>query len=244
MKYHLSSSTLSVFAGMLLLVALQFSCEKVGTDGFYQAHPIVYFPSDSVQRFSFGTRFDDEYQLKIPVKLTGVLPQKSTRVNVRVVEDKTSAKIDENYRTIPSSFEIPAGSYDGELSLDLLRGNLSSTVLESVDLVLELEDSQDVKADLKQNKRIHLRIDNYLQEPYYWQYYESFFGAYSPIKFRKFLEYYDNDVQVFENKFASDFWYTMLQFKKVYDFFKAHPEYGDVHLPETLTLPYQPKNNN
>lgn len=243
MKHYFSHTYTKVLSAVLIAFTT-FSCsDTLRDEGFYNlSNRLVYFPSDSIQSFSFGTRFDNEATLNIPVKITGLTPDKNLSVNVRVVENLSTAKLNENYLQIPSNIEISKGQFDGIIPVKLLRGNLSGETLEKVRLVIELENSQDLKAELKNSKRVYVDIDNYLQEPYWWALgWGAPFGNYHPVKFRKMLEDFNNDVPTFEDAMINDYYSVLIKFIKVYDFFKSHPEYGDVFLPQSIYRPYTPK---
>lgn len=213
-------------------------------DGFYNANNSVYFSfktkADSLITYSFGPKWV-EYKrdtVKVPVKVTGFATKKDRVFKVIVDEKESTAIADRNYTPLSENFIIPADSLSGNINVIIWRDNLRSDSLVSIKIVLRLKATTDLDTNFGDNDKVTISYNNYLEEPYYWVYYEYNWGPFSKIKYQKFLEYYNGDPLKMYNALTSDFNGLSMNFIKVYDFFKAHPEYNQV-LPTYLYRPYK-----
>lgn len=237
----------------LLLVTLFFllsSCEKSDYDGmyskegFYDAENSVYFyfpeQQDTLVHYSFATDWVEHTRqiVKIPVRVTG-FPTSSPRT-FRIVVDKeaSSALPNKHYTPFDEQFQVLADSVNGYVDIEMWRDHLSSEKRDTVELVLRLESTLELQSVFLENKKVTILIDDYLQEPYFWIWYEYYWGPYSATKYRKFLEYYDGEPAKLEDALITDFSGLSINFLKVYEFFKAHPEYEQI-LPDSPYYPYQ-----
>lgn len=232
------------------LAILFFSCQKIeysgeySKDGFYNTGNKVYFyfaeQKDSINHYSFGAEWIEHTRqiVKIPVKITGLPSKKPLTFKVSVDEKASTAKVNKHYTAFSGEFQIPADSVKGYLNVEVWREHLSSDKKDSIRLVLQLENTPDLQAAFPENKKVIITMDDYLEEPFYWVYYSFYWGPYSQIKYRKFLEYYDGNPVKMYDALQNDFNGLSMNFVKVYRFFEAHPEYNQV-LPDFLYIPYQ-----
>lgn len=229
----------------LFLLAGLGSCNPIdydGTyspDGYYELHQrgvtqAVYFDrknvQDSLQLVSFGPLFEDETELKIPVKITGFPTNKNLHYSVKVNEKLSTAKQGKHYKNLPTSFEIAPKSLEGGFDITLLRGDLKEEEDQFVMLVLELQSTNELLAAFPEKKKLYIKIDNYLAPPLYWPFFhQTVLGNYTPTKFRKLLTYYNGSLEEYKQRAESlqaDWDYLSVKLKETYDFFKAHPEYN------------------
>ena len=172
------------------------------------------------------------------MRITGLPSKTPLTFKVTVDEKASTAKPDKHYTPVSGEFQIPADSINGYVNVEMWRDNLSSDKKDDIRLVLNLENTSQLQASFPENKKVVITIDNYLEEPPYWVYYTYYWGPYSQIKYRKFLEYYDGDPLKWADALLNDFNGLSMNFVKVYRFFEAHPEYNQV-LPDFLYIPYQ-----
>lgn len=213
-------------------------------DGFYNAENSVYFSfktkADSLITYSFGPKWVEYTKdtIQVPVKVTGLAVNKDRTFKVYVDEKESTAVVNKNYTPLSENFVIPADSLSGNINVIIWRDNLRSDTLAPVKIVLRLQATSDLETNFGENDKVTISYNNYLEEPYYWVYYEYFWGPYSKIKCQKFLEYYDSDPVNLYNAMMNDFNEVSMNFIKVYDFFVAHPEYNQ-ELPSYVYRPYK-----
>lgn len=237
-----------VAAAVVILFA---SCQKMAyegefsKDGFYHGNNKIYFhfdqQSDTLQRYSFGTEWVEHTRqvVKVPVRIAGFPSDKPMTFKVSVDEKNSTAVANKHYTAFSGEFVIPADSVNGYVEIEVWRDNLSIEKKDEAQLVLLLEKTADLEPAFPESNRVIVSVDDYLEEPYFWIYYAYYWGPYSRVKYLKFLEYYDRDPKKLEDALMrGDFTGVSMNFLKVYEFFKAHPEYG-VELPDNPYYPFQ-----
>ncbi|MDO5664099.1 MAG: DUF4843 domain-containing protein [Bacteroidia bacterium] len=244
MKTKYSLIILSVVA-ILLASCQKFAYDgEFSKDGFYESNNKVYFhfaeQSDTLTRYSFGTEWVEytRHIVKVPVRISGLPANKALTFKVSVDTDESTAIANKHYTPFSGEFQVPADSVNGYMEVEVWRENLPADKMDSIRLVLRLESTSDLQTTFSQYTKAVITIDDYLEEPYFWVWYSYYWGPYSRAKYIKFLEYYDGDPKKFEATLAEgDFYGMQANFVKVYEFFKAHPEYNEV-LPDFLFNPY------
>lgn len=242
--------TIHYLSIITITAALFLSCRQIdyqgeySKDGFYQGSQSVYFyfakQTDTLKRYSFGTDWVEHKRqiVKVPVRITGLPAKTPLTFKVTVDENASSAKPNQHYTPFSGEFQIKPDYVNGYVEIEVWRDNLSSNEKTPVRLVLNLQNTAQLQAAFPDNRKVVVAIDDYLAEPYYWVYYTYYWGPYSQIKYRKFLEYYNGDPKKLESALTTDFNGVSMNFVKVYQFFKEHPEYNQV-LPATLYIPYK-----
>lgn len=227
---------LSLLAGLSSLS----SCRSVtydgewSKDGYYEQPRNVFFELDreaNDQEYRLGTMplAQTEVTLDFPlVHLSG--PSSSSPLKYRIVVDPAStAKEGVHFAKLPEYFELPADSIRGSFPITVLRSafDTDGDKAETLELILRLESTTDLRAKYGQSSTLRIRLSNYIKEPEWWENFQTLFGPFTAAKYIKLLEDYDND----ENKLvellsAGDedaFFLLFRSMKKVKDYFDALP---------------------
>lgn len=243
--------------GVLASVALLSSCDPVAydgeynSDGFYTGKDNVYFHytssnrSDSVRSYSFGTASVDVTKdtVWVQVNLAGKTSSQARSFALRV-DEASSAKAGVHYTALATNYTIPAGEVSVKVPIEILRENLGVNEADTTTfLSLRLEASEQLGIAFPDYNYLKVKVNNVLVKPSWWDLTAMYYGLgpYSRIKYLKFLEYYENDPDALVAGFSNDYNAWIMNFKKVYDYFKAHPEYEQTFDEAILqaVLPYR-----
>lgn len=213
-------SLLNIIAVLLLFA----SCESK-EDIFYDNLARIYFPSDSIN-YSFGDKpFSvQKFTLDFPVKIMGVQSKEIRKFKVEVDEENTTAIAGTHYTALPSEFDVLADSVNAYIPIELLRAGISGE--EPLRISLKIIEGGDFTTGVKESLAAKLTFNNYLEKPEWWGAYEFSFGVYQQEKYQKYIEIHGSAI---DKSYAySNFLAVMKEFKKVKEYFDAHPEYGIV----------------
>lgn len=223
----------------------------------------VYFDYSKVSSgtdsliFSFGLLFEDEQIISIPVGVTGITPVEDVPIKISIDSTSTAEENDTYKAFSDADLVVPAGTFIANIPLTVMRGTLPEAEDKSVKLTLYLEDGENTRADMTDRKKLTIYLTNYLQEPFVWNgypyfaYLQAILGDYAPIKYRKLLEYYDQNTSYFDSYEGLFELFNNLPLHinnayKVRDYFLANTQYGVTDLPEESTIgaiykrPYTP----
>lgn len=128
-----------------------------------------------------------EYDLQIPIRLTGTPAAVDRRFYLRVDADKTTAVEGEEYESLAGGFVMPADSSATVATIKLLRSEpLASS---SRDLSLLVDGGDDFQSPvITEENRIVIRINDILTQPVWWNTWKNAFGRYSRVKHQKWIE--------------------------------------------------------
>lgn len=118
----------------------------------YNSGDKIYYVNESFLKAPIG---EDTYTVDFPVKVSGTAVEKERIVGFRIVEENTTAKTSQYEIT---EAVIPAGQEYGYIRILLKRDEALDTT--SVDLFLELTDSEDLKVGPKEYTKGKLNWSN------------------------------------------------------------------------------------
>lgn len=245
MKNYIYIFTTIFLFGLSSCDAIDYKGEY-SKDGVYGEKPQVYFSqtnnNDTISHYSFGSKplSFKRQTVNVSVSMAGMLQNRDLKFRVVVDSRESTAQPNVHYVPINSEYKIIPNKTTHNIPIELIRDNLGTENSVPMKIVLRLEATDDLGTSFSSyNKRI-VTFDNYLAEPEWWVYYVPFFGPYSRNKYLKLLEYYDSDEQKLLDAF-SEFNGIMLNFQKVYKFFKNNPDYPDEIFPDenAMLIPYQ-----
>ena len=199
---------LIVFAACLLA-----GCDENGESGYYEDIDRVYFVKDSlICRLGEMLMDVETYTVQVPVKVLGEPLGESRKFKVNVNKDLTTAPEDV-YTLLPGEFVMDKDSVNAYIPIELFG------------------------LGVKEKLQSKVVFSNYLQEPDWWYALEFvYWGAYRPEKYQKMMEYWGGPISYEE--YVSRMIQVILCGKKMYDYFKLHPEFG-MEFPEATPWPYE-----
>lgn len=175
------------FLALLVLVTVLFACEKSEV-GDFQAEPAVNFSRINNQfavSYTFLTNPTGEYVQKIPVKIMGFSTDRDRQFKVEVVEGVQTSATSDQYEIL--SCIVPAGSYDGTLSVKLLNSPLLKDSV--VSLKLRIADATDFKKGNMELNEFTVNWTDKIIVPAWNVYYRTFFApAASSNVYRLFVQ--------------------------------------------------------
>ena len=128
-------------------------------------------------------------------------------------------------------------SVNAYIPIELLRSKIDPMVDTVYRIVLDLEVNDEFGLGVKEKLQSKVVFSNYLQEPDWWYALEFvYWGAYRPEKYQKMMEYWGGPISYEE--YVSRMIQVILCGKKMYDYFKLHPEFG-MEVPEATPWPYE-----
>lgn len=238
-----------IFAAVFSLA--MYSCDTIdyqgeySKDGAYGEKNQVYFyksnDTDTLNYYSFGSQplSLKKQTVNVLVYMAGMPQNKDLKFRVVVDDKETTAKSGIHYTPIKNEYHIPANKTSFNIPVELIRDNMKADDSNSLKIVLKLEPTDDLGTSFTVYNKRTVEFDNFLAEPSWWVYYTTFFGPYSRNKYLKLLEYYDSNEQKVVEAFT-EFNGLMLNFQKVYKFFKDNPDYNEVFPDESsMLIPYQ-----
>lgn len=139
------------YISIALIGLLMSSCDKNELQK-YEEGSGIYFDNQSIMMdtigVSWGLKNTDviEQKIKMEVHLFGKVVDYDRPFNITIKQtagDTTQAKVNEHYRTFPTSYIIPAGKSKAVIEIDLLRSE--SLKYGSKTLTIGLEESDELR---------------------------------------------------------------------------------------------------
>lgn len=207
---------------IIIILLLFASCEKKD-DILYDNVARIYFPKDSIN-YSFGDKpFSVQKSIvDFPVKIMGVSTKTSRKFTVIIDEKNTTAESGTHYTELPSEFEVLADSVNAYIPIELLRAGIQGEELFKISFIIV--EGSDFKTGVKESLTATLTFNNYLEKPEWWGWMEGSLGVYQQEKYQKYIEIHGSAID--KSYVSSNFIAVMKEFKKVKEYFDAHPEHG------------------
>jgi len=141
---------------------------------------------------------------------------------VEIDEENTTAQEGVHYTALPTEFEVLADSVNAYIPIELLRAGITGK--NTYKISLKVVGGADFITGVKESLEAKLTFNNYLEKPEWWGWMEGSLGVYQQEKYQKYIEIHGSAID--SGYVGSNFIAVMKEFKKVKDFFDAHPEYG------------------
>lgn len=200
-------------------------------DGEFIGESAIYFDheekADTLKSYSFGPLPAEitSQTVDIPIRILGDVSSQSLTYHVVADETETTAKPRIHYTPLKDEYHFRQGAVTDTLRVEILRDALDTEDEGGVKLVLKLQGGNGLKVAFERENRQVITFNNHISEPYWWVYYESWLGGYHRLKYLKLLEYYENDPTKLEESLNNgELSRLLINNKKMYDYFKAHPE--------------------
>ncbi len=203
--------TISLICSVLALFLFS-SCEK---EGFYYQDearvrmegPYKWAVNTDSLEFSFITvpTGVDQMEMQITVYIMGAVSENDRIVNIGVNSAKTTAT--GNQYTCPSQVTIPANSLSANFTVVLNR--TPDLQQNTVSLYVELKESEDFKVGVKERDHLLIKWNDILSMPKNWSELETFFGAFSLVKYRFMI----NNTGVTEFSATTMSWAQLMNYK-------------------------------
>lgn len=223
---------------LIVFAACLFAgCDENGESGYYEDIDRVYFVKDSLICRLGEMQMDVEiYTVQVPVKVLGGPLGESRKFKVNVNKDLTTAPGDV-YILLPGEFVMDKDSVNAYIPIELLRSKIDPMIDTVYRIVLDLGVNDEFGLGVQEKLQSKVVFSNYLQEPDWWYALESvYWGDYRPEKYQKMMEYWGGPISF--DEYASRMVQVILCGKKMYDYFKLHPEFG-MEFPEATPWPYE-----
>ena len=212
-------------------------CEENGESGYYDDMDRIYFVKDSIIcRLGEMQMGVETYTVQVPLKVLGEPWDENRMFKVSVNRELTTAP--ENiYTSLPTEFVVMKDSVNAYIPIELLRDRIDPMVDTVYQIVLDLEVNDTFGLGVQEKLQSKVVFSNYLQEPEWWYALEFvYWGAYQPEKYQKMMEYWGGPISFEE--YSRRMVQVILCGKKMYDYFKLHPEFG-MEFPESTPWPYE-----
>ena len=222
---------------LMFTTCLLAGCDENGESGYYEDIDRVYFLEDSIVCRLGEMLMDVEiYTVKVPVKVLGAPFDENRVFRVNVNKELTTAPED-IYTSLSTEFVVDKDSVNAYIPIELLRNKIDPMVDTVYRIVLDLEENDKFGLGVQEKLQSKVVFSNYLQEPDWWYALEfMYWGDYRPEKYQKMMEYWGGPISFEE--YTSRMVQVILCGKKMYDYFKLHPEFG-MEFPETAPWPYE-----
>lgn len=236
-----------IFALFLVGVSLLTSCHEADRLMFDTNYASVCIPRDKDGKLNFAdtlvTVQEDtatftfsvlpatcvEYDLQIPVQLTGTPSKVDRRFYLRVNADKTTAVEGEEYESLSNGFVMPADSSSTVATIKLLRSQPLASA--SRDLALLVDGGEDFTSPvIGEENRIVVRINDILTQPVWWNTWKNAFGRYSRVKHQKWIEIWGPgslSTDRIQAPLASMYPRQALALQKMRIYFEENPTYDE-----------------
>ena len=182
-----------VCALLFPLSSLLFSCSS-DEDFYYQDEPRVRLEGEKIWAvgtdsvtFSFVSYPADtvEKVIYVSAQIMGDVADRDRTVNLAVDPARTTAE--SSMYSVPQTVTVPRGSNNGVFPVTLRR--VAQLQSKAVRLCIKVTESADFKAGVIEKDHITFIWNDILSKPKNWDdELESFFGAYSNVKYRFMLD--------------------------------------------------------
>lgn len=178
-----------IFYSLMFLGGLFAACQENKMDDF-EKDGAIYFQlnatdwnntTDSVV-YSFAGKTETELMVNLQVNLMGAATDRDREVRISIDKERTTAEEGVHYKTLPTSYTLPAGSYSMQIPVTLI-GTDPRLEEQMFQLTLKLEPSDDLQLGLSQRTVARIQVSSMLVKPYYWDdYLVYYWGSYSKVK--------------------------------------------------------------
>lgn len=170
-----------------------------------------------------------EYDLQIPIQLTGVPSSQDRKFYLTVDADKTTALEGKEYESFAQGFVLPADSSSTVATIKLLRSEALAKA--SRDLSLHVMGGDDFPSPvINEENRIVVRVNDILTEPVWWSTWYVAIGRYSRVKHQKWIEIWGPgslSTEEIQAPLASMYPREALALQKLRLYFEEHPTYDE-----------------
>lgn len=163
-----------IISALSLCLLLVLSCTEDKIDSFEGENGVTFIPKSSGEPFeltySFLGNATGEYIQEVDVQIIGRATSEDRFFNVKVTDTEKTTANNNQYEILKG--EVKANEYEGKLYVKLL--NSSALDESTVSINLELIDSEDFNAGVKETKDFTLAWTNQIVLPP-WRWYGFFF---------------------------------------------------------------------
>ncbi len=176
--------TIQPFLLIGMLIIFLAGCEN-DPEGYYEGSQSVYFPdfssnADSTTYSFLGSvhEFDTVF---LHAKLMGYTKPHVQKMQIRVVEEKTTATEGKHFKQLADHYDFPPNSFDYALPIVLINHpDLDHSMLS---LTIEIIESDDLTVAFENHASARIVFSNIVMKPAIWdQFLAPWFGAYSRVK--------------------------------------------------------------
>lgn len=227
-----------LYALLIVFATCLFAgCDENGDRGYYEDMDRIYFVKDSIIcRLGEMQMGVETYTVQVPLKVLG-RPWSENRMFKVNVNRKLTTAPEHIYTSLSSEFVVMKDSVNACIPIELLRDRIDPMVDTVYQIVLDLEVNDTFGFGVQEKLQSKVVFSNYLQEPDWWYALEFvYWGAYRPEKYQKMMEFWGGPISFEE--YTSRMIQVVLCGKKMYDYFKLHPEFG-MEFPEATPWPYE-----
>lgn len=219
MKHRLLFSVLS------LLVCIGFTACNQADSFEYEGETGICFDAKAYQMRCGSLPYSvEEPTFALPLSLIGHGSDTDRSYTLSVVDSLSTAKEGTHYAPFAAERTLKAGHFRDTLWIKILRKNLDDE--QTYRLTLRISPQSQLKAALPTQSVVSIQFDNRLDMPTWWPTVAYWLGEYNIRKYQKFIELNGSPVtaeQMEERKYE----YLRI-FRKVKEYFEAHPEEGVV----------------
>lgn len=216
-------------------------------DGTYTGQPRVYLlATDTLAHCSFALDAPDvtTKTVRIPVQLMGYKPQTPLPITV-TIDPASTAQQGTQYDAL-ATVQFAPDSLRAWIEVQVQRNGLPNTEQGNYFLRLHLVSGSGYVVERDVPSTVTISMDDYLAKPEWWDtmfgglFKTYYFGEYTREKYIKWLEQYNYDVARMEQEVSpyNENYSAWLfgSFRKVYQYFAAHPELNQTFGTYAYTL--------
>ena len=246
-SHHFNALAKYCFFAMGMVALLSTSCSEADRLMFDTNYASVCIPRDKDGKLCFDdtlvTVSEDtasftfsvlpasytEYDLQIPILVTGTPADRDRKFRLSVDAAKTTAVEGEEYVPLASEFILPADSTKITATIKLLRSEPLASA--SRDLALTIASTEDFpSAVIGEENRIVIRVSDILTQPVWWTTWKNAFGRYSRVKHQKWIEIWGPgalSTDRIQAPLASMYPRQALALQKLRVYFEENPTYDE-----------------
>ncbi|WP_028896623.1 DUF4843 domain-containing protein [Prevotella sp. HUN102] len=214
-----------LFSVLSLLVCIGFTACNQADSFEYEGETGICFDAKTYQMRCGSLPYSvEEPTFALPLSLIGHGSGTDRGYTLSVVDSLTTAKEGTHYAPFAAERTLKAGQFRDTLWIKILRKNLDDG--QTYRLTLRISPQSQLKAALPAQSVVSIQFDNRLDMPTWWPAVAYWLGEYNIRKYQKFIELNGSPVtaeQMEERKYE----YLRI-FRKVKEYFEAHPEEGVV----------------
>lgn len=231
-------------------------CHEASREMFNTSFSSVCFPKDNNGKFLFADTLiictndtatfsfsiqppeQTDYDINIPIKVTGLPTDYDRTFSLAVDAKNTTAVEGVNYQALKSSYIMPSNEVSTYIPIKIFR--TSDIANAPKDLQLYITSSSDFSSPvIAEQSVIHLRFNDILTEPKWWKKWIAVLGRWSRAKYQRWLVIWGTTNLTMEGPGApipSLHPKEALAAEKLREYFTNHPTYDENN--QLITVPY------
>lgn len=226
----------TIYLSVIFMALIAFSCsesDKILFDGpnsvYFRIADLdeeVKVNEDTLMHsFAFSPDEITQKLVKIPIEISGFAEQADRKYRIRI-EEYGDIKSGVHFEEIAEEQTLKAGEVSDTLEVVLNR--TVDMQHSSFKFGIHIQEGGDFVCGLKECLFVAVRVSDILEKPLWWDKWQTYFGDYHPIKYKKWMEIWGGTGDLSGKR--ADWWSSPSELTAVFElrvYFENNPTYDE-----------------